>query len=145
MWVHRNLVDDDQWDATKKNPTVGKGRMRSSNVISFILEHNPNSIVILDDSIYNQIVYQVAAVVTDQLMVTPSGQPYLPQYKDTITTTFVGASVKQSYVPHRTETLFTTQDKGKQKEVCFNKDLMKTSPKLNDPFTFDSVTKLANI
>ena len=127
MWVHPDLVNDEQWSL---KPIKGKGK--SCNVISLSSEGKTVLAASLTDS-------EKEASPTTQQASTRSRKQYLKQHQQ-ISEDTQQASTSGNPAPT------PPVSKEKQKEVRFDKALKRNSfPGLNTPFNYDIMTQLANI
>jgi len=136
MWIHPDLVQDEQWDS-KKSKSKGK----SCNVISILPDDGNLTAASLSDSEGEKHACTTQADVP-QPTGTRSEKSYLKQYeKATDETQQQTTSVQIS-----TPAPLPTTEKEKRKEIRFDHVLKRPSgPGLNMPFHFDILAQLANI
>lgn len=128
MWVHPDLIDDDQWNSTRS--TNGNNKKELSNMISFIAKCDPNFFSPMYSSEDDQIIYQ-NAITFGQTMGTGLSSPIsasmlksrcLLPYELCGSTIHTSLNRVPNYYIH----------KGKQKGVCFDKPLKNSMPLLKD-------------
>ena len=136
MWVHPDLVQDEQW-ASKKSKSKGK----SCNVISILPDDGNLTSASLSDSEGEKQACTAQADVP-QPTGTRSRKTYLKQYEKATDETQQQTTSVQISIPAP----LPTTGKEKQKEIRFDYVLKKPSgPGLNMPFRFDILAQLANI
>jgi len=126
MWIHPNLVQDEQWDS-KKSKSKGK----TCNVISIQPDDGNLTSASLSDSEWEKHACTMQADVP-QLKGIRSKKSYLKQYEKATNET-----QQQTMSVSQPAPLPTTR-KEKQKEIRFDHVLNKSlGPGLNMPFRFD--------
>jgi len=136
IWIHPDLVQDEQWDS-KKSKSNGK----SCNVISILPDDDNLTSASLSDSEGEKHACTTQDDVP-QPTSTRSGKSYLKQYEKATDRTQQQMTSVQ--VPASASVL--TKGKEKPREVRFDHVLKKPSgPGLDTPFRFDILTQLANI
>jgi len=136
MWIHPDLVQDEQWDS-KKSKSKGK----SCNVISILPDDGSLTTASLSDYEGEKHACTTQADVP-QPTGTRSKKSYLKQYEKAIDDT----QQQTTSVQISTPAPLPMTGKEKQKEIRFDHVLKKPlGPGLNMPFRFDILAQLANI
>ena len=130
MWIHPDLIKDQQWSVSTSQKAKGKAKARSCNMIGVSLIEGDALTASLTDSDNEA----MAADTEIPLAGTRSGKPFAKQYDE--------AAPSSSKPVEKT----AEQPPKKQKELRFNKPLQKENDEGHStPFRFNVLAQLANI
>ncbi|ONK72755.1 uncharacterized protein A4U43_C04F22830 [Asparagus officinalis] len=134
MWVHPDLIEDQQW--TNTLPKQKGGKAKSANMISPSVSENNDHLKPLTDSEEERI---VLAAYPEGNPGTRSGKVYLRNYDQNAQEAEEQPQDPGGSVPKK------PADKGKQKELRFNKNLHQDLGETSAPYQFNVMVQLANI
>ena len=136
MWVHPDLVNEQQWTTVTNRKSKGKAKASSCNVVCASSREAETDVPSLTDSEEETIV--LAAEPNQPMAGTRSGQPYLKQYGETTAT-----PPQPAVDPTKPSTKQLVE---KQKETRFSRVLSKGMAEgSTTPYRFDVLAQLANI
>jgi hypothetical protein len=129
MWVHPDLVKDQQWTVGSNMKAKGKAKASSCNVIGFSITQGETDTTSLSDSGEEEFVYNAAS--EKPLAGTRSGKIFSKEYDE--------APASSSKPVEKTT-------EPKKKELRFSKPLQKNGEEGSPgPFRFNVMAQLANI
>ena len=136
MWVHPDLVNEQQWTTVTNRKSKGKAKASSCNVVCASSREAETDVPSLTDSEEETIV--LTAEPNQPMAGTRSGQPYLKQYGETAAT-----PPQPAAEPTKPS---AKQPVEKQKEIRFSRALQKgIAEGSTSPYRFDVLAQLANI
>ena len=144
MWIHPDLVEDQQWTSATKKKSKGKGKASSCNVITPCPREEDGATASLTDTDNERSVLAAEQEIQPNSG-TRSGKKYLKKYDQA-----AGGSAEN---PEEVEEQLEKEqppkqptDKKKPKELRYNTVLQKDrAEKSKTPFQFNVLAQLANI